>query len=124
MFEFDKTNKVPYNLIAIAKNYDILHFDNIPILVTGHTKTGQRVLASIMFDDTKKNISYHVFIFISEKKLNLFLKNKITYRDIILKSKEVFIVKHSAQNTRSYKIRAKDIPVDWLPTEDSFYVEE
>lgn len=119
---FLKNSELP----VITSNYTILHFDEYPILFTGSNKYGNKVIGSFCDEDDDKDLLTYFTIIVTEKDYSDFYKKKITYRDLILKTKEVFVLEKNFNNTiiNSSLVPLQEIPLDYIPLENSYIPEK
>ncbi|RNA63519.1 hypothetical protein D1631_17175 [Chryseobacterium nematophagum] len=109
-------------LPVITDNYTVLHFDEYPILFTGTNKYGNKIIGSFCDEDDETNTLIYFTIIVSDKDFSNFYKKKISYRELILNSNEIFILEKNYNNKilKSYFVPISDIPLDYIPLESSF----
>ncbi|KFF03878.1 hypothetical protein [Chryseobacterium luteum] len=113
-------------LPVITSNYTVLHFDEYPILFTGTNKFGNKIIGSFCDEDDDKNSLIYFIVIVSEKDYGYFYKKKLSYRDLILNTKEIFVLEKTFNNTiiNSYLLPTSEIPTDYIPLENSFIPEK
>jgi hypothetical protein len=109
-------------LPLISDNYQVLLFDDEPILFSGTNKFGNIILGSSIDEDYGKRIEQYFHVIIEAKTYLDFINKKISYYSILKNSKYVFLVEKSFDKSeiRSCLMDFKDIPKEYLPSEDTF----
>jgi hypothetical protein len=109
-------------LPLISDNYQVLLFDDEPILFSGTNKFGNIILGSSIDEDYEKKIERYFHVIIEPKTYLDFINKKISYYSILKNSKNIFIVATSfdKSDTGSTPISFNDIPKEYLPSEDTF----
>ncbi|MFN1217599.1 hypothetical protein ACKW6Q_11575 [Chryseobacterium kwangjuense] len=112
-------------LPIITDNYQILHFDEYPILFIGTNKYGNKLIGSLADDDEDNNVFSYFTVILDDETYNAFLNKQITYRDIILNSDEIYIVQKDINgNILSKCVTEKSlIPSEYIPLENSYMPE-
>lgn len=115
-------SKIP----IISNNYRILHFDEDPILFTGTNQNGAKIIGSFVDDDDNEQVTRNFHVLVNSKQYYDFLKQRISYLDILKECNEIFIIdKHySGGPTTVYIILFSEIPSDYLPAADSLCPEQ
>ncbi|WP_437898946.1 hypothetical protein [Sorangium sp. So ce124] len=107
------------NFPLIASDYEVLHFDEMPILFTGTTKYQARVIASSVEEDEDTDRFFHVIVTADE--YSSFLRRRVTYRELLLRAGSVFVVdRRSGGRVAVYLVPIAEIPDEYLPLEDSY----
>lgn len=120
MFEI-KRNIIETDLPVIVSNYKVLLFDEMPILFAGTNLYGNRILASIIDEDFTNKVTRFLYSIVDEKNYINFISGKITYFEILNIVKNKFFVDETfAGDIFVFPISYDDIPVKYLPSEDSF----
>jgi len=104
----------------IAQDYEVLHYDEMPILFTGITRYQARVLCSSVDEDMDLDRFFHVIV--TPDTYSRFLRRKISYRDIIAQSQTIFIVDMPADGRAPsvFMVDVAAIPSEYMPLEDSY----
>lgn len=125
MFDISLNHKITSDLPVITDNYEILHYDEYPILFTGTNKYGNKLLGSFSYEDDENNLFRYFVIILDDKQFSDFYSQKKSYRDLILDSKEIFIVDKDINDkiVDRFLIPLDSIPADYLPLESSFIPE-
>lgn len=121
MLKLNSTQITNSELPIIVDNYKVLHFDEYPILFTGTNKYGNKLIGSFCDEDDNYNLLYFVII-ISDKDFGDFYKKKISYRDLLRKSNELFVLEKTFGDRllNSYSVPLSEIPADYIPLEKSY----
>ncbi len=124
MFEREIENKkiIKAELVEITDNYQILHFDDFPILYCGTNGFGNRIIGSHLDEDDDLRSIWCLHTIISNKVFSRFLNGKISYREILASSISVCLVKKdfNFKTQIVYDFDFNSIPQDYLPLESSF----
>ncbi|WP_433927014.1 hypothetical protein AB3662_28905 [Sorangium cellulosum] len=103
----------------IVSDYEVLHFDEMPILFTGTTKYQARVIASSVEEDDDTDRFFYVIV--TADTYSSFIRRRISYREIILRARSIFVVdKGTGGRVTVYVVPVEDIPDEYLPLEDSY----
>lgn len=122
MLNLISTQLVNSELPVITDNYTVLHFDEYPILFTGINKFGNKIIGSFCDEDDENDTLIYFTIIISDDDFSDFYRKKISYRQLILNSSEIFILEKNYNNKilKSYFVPLSEIPVDYIPLESSY----
>ena len=121
MFKINEFREIPITVPVIAANYAKLLGDDIPILITGTNKFGNKVLEVIVEESSDNFLTRYFHIVLTTKSYYDFINKKNTLRDILLTSDVVYVVdKRFEEIKRAYVMPPNEIPVDYLPLEDSY----
>lgn len=124
MFEIDSSRSKPslIELSAIVDEYEVIHFDETPILFTGKNVYGLRFLGSLVEEDFDNNVQYSFHVPITQDTYSIYLRREKSYRQIITNSDNIFVVQSSLSNEilEVFLVRSSDIPPDYLPAADSY----
>lgn len=125
MFDINLNHRIASDLPVITDNYEVLHYDEYPILFTGTNKYGNKLLGSFSYEDDENNLFRYFVIILGDRQFSDFYSRKISYRDLILESKEIFIVDKDINDKiiDRFLIPLNSIPADYLPLESSFIPE-
>jgi hypothetical protein len=114
--------KIDKDLLLIHDEYFVLITDDDPILYTGKSIYGNRIIGSIIEDlfDEKKLRYFHVLV--SDISYQRLLRNHISLRELYADSVRLYIIDFTYEMApiSLYSIEYKDIPNNWLPLEESF----
>lgn len=113
---------IPTDAPLITGNYQVLHFDEEPVLFTGTNKYGNRVIGSLVDDDDGLEVSLYFHVIVDWRRYNDFLKRRVSYVDILRESSPIYIVEktYDGSKTEIYYATFDEIPLDNRPTEESF----
>ncbi len=122
MFDVNLENSINSDLPVITDNYQILHFDEYPILFTGTNKYGNKLLGSFSSEDEEKDLFRYFVIILDDRQFSDFFNKLISYRELILGANEVFIIDRDINDNvvKKYLVPLKDVPKDYLPLSSSF----
>ncbi|MBI1836453.1 MAG: hypothetical protein HYR91_04220 [Flavobacteriia bacterium] len=117
---FDK--KIDDKLILIFDEYFELIPDDDPILYTGKSIYGNRILGSIIEDIYDEKILRYFHILVSDINYQKLIRNQISLRELYLSSSRIYIVDftYSMKPFKIYNLDKNSVPENWLPLEDSF----
>lgn len=125
MFTLPATNKIlDVGFGTIVESYEVIHFDQVPILFTGINKFGYRIIGSFVAEDNKGEFHRYFNALISSDTYNAFVHGKITYRKILEQFKNVIVVDQDIEDKEKkqvYLIPIENIPPEYLPSETTFY---
>jgi hypothetical protein len=109
-------------LVEIAHNYKVLHFDDFPILYIGTNMFGNKIIGSHFEEDdeNKKIICLHTIL--TNKQYYDFLTSKTSYLYILKSSESICLVEkdYNFKVLRAYDFDFNSIPAEYLPLEDSY----
>lgn len=110
----------------IDHNYQVLHFDCDPILFSGTNKYGARVLGSLVCEDPSIGKKRFLHAVVTSNEYSDFVRQRITYRAILERSKDIYIIERKLDHTlvATYLASTEDIPQSMLPTEESYCPEQ
>ncbi len=122
MFSLFHNESTSSELPVITDNYKVLHFDEYPILFSGTNKFGNKIIGSLIDEDDDNNLLYYFSIIVNDKDFNSFYNKKKSYRNLIVDSKEIFIVVKTFNDeiVKTHLIPISSIPNHYLPRETSF----
>ena len=124
MTEFNLHNKkvIKNDLIEIVFNYNILHFDEFPILYIGTNKYGNKIIGSHLDEDDESKTILSIHTILTSKEYHQFMNGKISYLNILQNSNSICIVEkdYNFNIVKAYDIDFNSIPVEYLPLEQSF----
>ncbi|MGE5365639.1 MAG: hypothetical protein ACM3SM_16020 [Bacteroidota bacterium] len=122
MLSFDEIRKVNTDFTLIQFDEVVILEVDEPVLFTGINKYGNRILASIIEDDVEVAVSSFFHLIVKSKEYLSFLNGKITYRDLIKQSPDIFIVQRpfSGGKPAIYNVLLEEIPEEYLPLENSY----
>jgi hypothetical protein len=67
MFQINKTRIFDSDIPVIADNYEVLHFDEYPILFIGTNNYGNKIIGSLLCEDEDTDIFRFLQIQVSDK---------------------------------------------------------
>lgn len=126
MLQIDKKYLVNTKMPFITSDYKVLIEDDEDILFTGKNNFGNRILGSIIEDDEENQILKYFHIIVENKTYLDFIKKNLTYREILNKSCDIFIIEKNYQRLvkNIYLIDISDIPKEYLPLENTYLPEQ
>ena len=118
----DKLKQIHTDLPIITGNYQVLHFDDEPILFTGTNIYGNRIIGSLLDEDDEAGVSRYFYVIVDSRLYTDFRKCKVSYLQILKNSKPIYVIERSfdAKKTDIYFLSFDEVPEDYLPTEESF----
>lgn len=119
MFEI-LSSKIETDEMEIVSEYDVLLFDQQPILFVGKNKDGRRIIGSSVDEDYSKSLERYFHIIVSDSDYDDFRAQKNTYRDLLAKSEPIYVIDYYKKRIEIYLIKFADIPEGYIPTEQSF----
>ena len=122
MFHINPKYKKDTEKPIIVKHYEVLHYDEFPILFAGLNCNGEIIIGSIIFEDDEKKVISYFHIIITIQHYNDFIKRKITYRKLMQESKALYVVNkdYNDKIKEIYYIPLEAIPADYLPLEGAY----
>lgn len=99
-----------------------IKFDGIPILQSGRNELYESMIASIIDEDYDCKCMYYFQMIVDDITADNFTNNKISLLDVIKSKEFIFIAKRDYNDKllELKKIMVKDIPIEFLPTKDSY----
>ncbi|MFC3563257.1 hypothetical protein [Pedobacter jamesrossensis] len=122
MFELDFKYRMETLLPVVADNYKILHYDEFPILFSGTNKYGNKLIGSFSYEDEETDLFRYFAVIIDDKQFIDFNNGKISYRDLILSNKSIFVLDKDINEViiNTYHVPLEMIPIDYLPHTTAF----
>lgn len=119
MWEIEETNLFKkQNIVLIHSDYEVLAFHDFPILFSGKSIHGSRIIGS--FVEHLENEDVYLHSLADEKTYSKFENQIITYRELLKEAELIFNVRvNAAEEVKIYWINYEDIPQDYLPSEDA-----
>lgn len=96
MFEIDQGYSIESDLSQITDNYEILHFDEFPILFTGTNEYGNKIVGSFVEED--EDIFRYFIKIVNDRVYINFFNGEIPYLDLLNSTKDVFVVDKDINN--------------------------
>jgi len=117
-YKIANSNDLPF----ITQNYTILHFDEFPILFTGSNDDGDKIIGSLLYEDTETDTFRYTHAIVKDLDLKKFLRRQISYRALIATAKVIFVIdKDINDNILSmYCIGYDKLPEDYLPLDSAY----
>ena len=118
---FQLNNKIDSPLPIITANYKELLYDEDPILFLGTNKYGNKIIGSLIEEDEQTYDKYYFHLLVDNTTYFEYIERKKTYREIILNSEDLYVVKRDITNNikEIYFHKKNDIPLDYLPYENT-----
>lgn len=109
-------------LFLIESNYLELLSDDDPILYSGTSKLGNRIIGVIIEDNYKDKILKYFHLVVENNLYTGFLNGSISLREVFEITEVLYVVDFNYDKTLigAYSIRVKNIPVEYLPLEDTY----
>jgi len=122
MFKINDYRKTDSNIPLIVDNYEILHFDEYPILYIGTNEYGNQILGTLAYEDEEDYTYRYFHTIIRNNILDNFLNKEISYLSILENSKSTFIIDKDINDKviEVFQIPVSEIPEDFLPHKSSF----
>lgn len=110
------------NKIAITTNYEVLHFDEYPILFIGCNAQSEIIIGSFLFEDEDEDTLKYFHSIVAASVAVAFLKGNISYLEVLKKAWSCAIVtKDYNENILNYKIKPfSSLEKSWLPLPTAF----
>ena len=115
-------NVIPTDLPVITANYQVLHFDEEPILFTGTNEYGNRIIGSLVDVNDDEMLSWYFHIIVDPRTYADFRKKKISYLEVMRESNPIYIVERRFDGTISKVcfLSFDAIPENHRPMKDSY----
>lgn len=124
MFTFNRQLLAGRSIAKIVEERDNFIFDDYPILFTGLNAAGGRIIGSYVEQDSDADdeVIYYVHLAISKNTFESFIKHRVTYREILETTEELYILEknYDTKTDNYYTIPTTEFPSDYLPAENSF----
>lgn len=123
MFSIENKQLYINGLYDIINNYcSLINDGSNDLLYTGTNKFNSKILGSILYEDDEELYLRYIHSLVSDDILHKFLNREVSLREIITSSNSVFIVDKNYNNEiiDSSLIPIDDLPIDYLPLENSF----
>jgi hypothetical protein len=106
--------------IDIVSNLEVLHYDEYPILFVGKNAAAQNVLGTFIYEADDK--LYFFYCIVSDKVLQHFIHQKLSYLSILLTVNSLYLVEKNIneQILNIKRTSAEKINPDFLPLASSF----
>lgn len=106
----------------IVSNFNVLHFDEIPILYYGYNQFGNKVIGSHLDEDDDEMASYALHVLPSDSLFYSFFNRQISYLNLIKASSNIFVFKqdYSGRALGAFEACISEISEEFLPRETSF----
>lgn len=117
MFKINDAKTIITDHPIITDNYQVLHFDEAPILYCGSNRFGNRIIGSLVEDDDENKVSRHFRVIVDAKTFYSFITQQTTYLDVLKDSKEIYVLDNNFEGLpiNIYHLNLNDIPVEYLP---------
>lgn len=124
MWKLKQQKPVEARLVTITANYDVLLEHELPVLFTGTTELGVRVLASSVDEDPRSGVERFFYSLIGDVIFSSFINRKISYREVLESATALFISDRTASGEEAFSIISFDeIPARYRPAPNSFLPE-
>ena len=127
MFDISHFEKIKTSLPLITYGFDILMYDDEPILFHGLNKYGDRVIGSYVDVDESIPCKWYFHVLVTPGTLGNLIEGKLSYRQILETSNPIYLIRETypehvmLPKYESYLIGQFDnIPDNYKPTEKSF----
>jgi hypothetical protein len=117
MFDLGSRRPIDLDFPVIVSEYEVLHFDEMPILFTGVNRYDSRIIGSSVEEDFDRKIARYFHVVISADDYTAFRRGRVSYRDLIDRSPAVFVIDESFDGTERTVcvIRPSEIPDEYRP---------
>jgi hypothetical protein len=108
--------------ISIVDDYEVLHFDEYPILFIGKNAANQTMIGSFLYENEGNNTLMFFHSIISKTTLIDFLQQNISYLDVLKKAEAIYKVEkdYNYQIINSKKILFSQIDKTVLPLPSAY----
>jgi hypothetical protein len=115
-------NNIDPNLVQIDANYIELLVDDDPMLYTGTSGFGNRIIGSIIEDNRTEKVLKYFHVIVNDFLFEAFLKEKLSLKELFDKVGYVYILTfHYDGNLEGvYGLNIANVPKAWLPLENSY----
>jgi hypothetical protein len=122
MFDINQNFKIDTDIPIISDNYQLIHFDEFPILYTGTNEYGARVVGSLCAENEDGDSFRYLHSIVSNINYVKFIKNKISYRQLLETIERIFVLDKSINDDLLviYNVPLQQIPEDYLPLPNIF----
>ena len=122
MFQVSGSKIIKSDLPIIKDNYQVLLFDEEPIVYCGTNRFGNRVIGSLAEENQESLITRHFRVIIDEEAFVSYITQKSSYLEIFQESKDIFVLdyKFSGELITVYHLDPSDIPGEYWPLEDAY----
>ena len=116
MFKIEAQYSIKSDLPIIADSYEVLHFDEFPILFAGKNVQGDRVVGSLICDD-EQGLFHYFNAIIGHKNYMDFKNQETSYLDLLKNADAVFVLSKDINDIlkNTYQLSFNKIPKDYLP---------
>jgi len=121
MFHVDATRRRKLRAPIITDNYELVLFDDAPILYTGTNAYGNYIIGSSIDEEQDREWRFHLMV--TEEEFFSFSQRRKSYRSLMEQSDSVFVMEFYPDSDTwwTYPLDFYDIPVDYRPLETSYY---
>lgn len=123
MFKIEENRNISSDLPIITDNYEVLHFDEFPILFIGSNGYGNKILGSLACEDEEDDSIFRYFqSIVSNEVFFKFINKKTSYLEALKSSSSIFILDKDINDKiiSIYHIAFEEIPQDYRPLSNSF----
>ncbi len=126
MFQLNSGKYINTDQPLIVGGYQVLHFDEDPILFGGLNRFGGRVVGTLIQSDYKNKKDYYFHVVVDDGTYAAFINQKFTYLDILASARPVFVIEKDLENDKDtvYHYDLADIPTDYRPSAFSYCPEQ
>ncbi len=123
MFKINNNRNILSDLPIITDNYEVLHFDEFPILFIGLNRYGNKILGSLVCEDEEDDNLFRYFQSIVTNEVHSkFINKKISYLEALKSSTSIFVLDKNINDKilAVFHVSYEEIPEDYLPLANSF----
>ena len=122
MFKINDTKTIITDYPIITENFQVLHFDEVPILYCGNNRFGNRIIGSLVEDDDENSASRHFRIIVDAKTFYSFITQQVSYLDVLKDTNEIYVLDNSFEGRpiNIYHLNINDIPTEYLPLPEAY----
>lgn len=125
MFDINDTYRSESFSPIINGNFNILHFDELPIVYTGTNLFGSRVLCSFCQENEDSDLFRYFAVVITSYQYDAFVNSEISLLSIFKENKELYVLDYDINNNLidQFCVPLSFVKDMYLPTKDSFLKE-
>ena len=105
-------------LPIIVEQFEVLHYDQRPILFTGLNRFGDRILGSAVDADEERGVLRFFHVMVSSSDYGAFLRRAITYLEVIRRSNLLYVLDRRLPEDEVedvFLVRPSQVPEAFLP---------
>lgn len=125
MFDYKK-NRTVSSIPCIKDNYNVILFEDGPVLYFGKNHLGNYIIGTSIDDDSDEKLQWFFHVVVDNETFFEFVSQKISYREIMEKSKDLYVLERSFDSSvqNYFQIDFSSIPDEYKPFPSSFCPED